>query len=609
MGFSPDGEEIVLDDDLSIFVGENNSGKSGIGRAITFIQDYWKGLIVPTNMDGFNICFNIKDGGDLVENITHFSKKASEFEIEFKLELEEPELSLITDELIKKSNQIFNLNSIESIDNSVALKTSFKDISICAICKPPFFDLYIKLEKYNLFIKNNGSLISNISQSNNSTIILDYVTNFKRLGNDYLIFLDWLKDSVENRFKSNIKTGFKEIISFSPFNETYSLLKDLFLKNIVVFSEHRMLMKDEPYFAQTIETLTGQELSSVLYNLKNHRNDIFRSKYRDIVKIFKDMFDMELDVVHYKDDLKETKIKLSKNGHSLNIEDCGAGIFENLFIITNLCNSRGKIFFIEEPEQHLHPHAQGLLINFFEKASNKNQLLLTTHSLIFADPNYFENIHIVRWDKSTRINNIDENKLEKTDSIKLKMELEDFSKRSIFFSRCVLLVDGDSELCSFPLILRKLNFIPEKEGLLVLNCGGSCNYPLFYRFAKSLNLPCYCIFDNDAFKPTIFGDVFNLDDVAWNNIQKLSKDDEERIKKTNKKYADKGAYVLPGHFESTVEKDGFGSELRRFTREVNGSKRIAAALLTESLIKDNKKMHHFEEALNSTITYFKKHIE
>ena len=607
MGFSPEGEEIVLDDNLSIFVGENNSGKSGIGRAITFIQDYWKGLIVPSNMDGANICFHTRDGGDLLENVTHLSKKASEFEIEFKLELEEPELSSITDEFIIKSNQTLGVKITSDNESLNKLKDSIKDITVYAVCEPPFFDIFVKLNKHKIYINKDAVFTSNFKYfKHGSHEVVSIRDAFDK--NDPITLLNQLKEDIEYEIKV-AKTEKKppQNISFSPINVIYKSIKGLFIKNIVVFSEHRMLMKDEPYQERQIETITGQELSSVLFNLKNHRNDTFTNKYENIVKIFKDMYDIDLNVVHYKDG--EKKIKVSKNGHSLNIDECGAGLFANLFIITNLCNSQGNIFFIEEPEQHLHPHAQGLLIDFFEKASNRNQLLLTTHSLIFADPNYFENIHIVRWDKSTKINNIDETQLEEPDFIKLKMELEDFSKRGIFFSRCVLLVDGDSELGSFPLILRKLNFIPEKEGLLVLNCGGSRNYPLFYRFAKSLNLPCYCIFDNDAFKPTIFGNVFNLDDVAWKNIQKLSKDDEERIKKTNEKYADKGAYVLPGHFESTVEKDGFGSELRRFTREVNGSKRIAAALLTKSLIKDDKKMHHFEEALNSAIAFFKKYVE
>ena len=196
MGFSPEGEEIVLDDNLSIFVGENNSGKSGIGRAITFIQDYWKGLIVPSNMDGANICFHTRDGGDLLENVTHLSKKASEFEIEFKLELEEPELSSITDEFIIKSNQTLGVKITSDNESLNKLKDSIKDITVYAVCEPPFFDIFVKLNKHKIYINKDAVFTSNFKYfKHGSHEVVSIRDAFDK--NDPITLLNQLKEDIE----------------------------------------------------------------------------------------------------------------------------------------------------------------------------------------------------------------------------------------------------------------------------------------------------------------------------------------------------------------------------------------------------------------------------
>ncbi|MCK5334303.1 MAG: AAA family ATPase, partial [Candidatus Aenigmarchaeota archaeon] len=331
-----------------------------------------------------------------------------------------------------------------------------------------------------------------------------------------------------------------------------------------------------------------------------NRDDVLRDKYKEIVDVFKEMFDINLDVVDNGGDATELKIRISKEKYFLNLDKCGAGIFENLFMITNLCDAQDRIFFIEEPEQHLHPHAQKILGNFLEVAAKDNQLLLTTHSLIFADPKYFEKIRLVRWDASTKINFVDKDILRPEDIQKLKMELEDYSKRNIFFSRGALLVDGSTELGAFPQFIKKMNFSFEMKGLLIISCDGSNSYPLFSRLSASLKIPCFSIFDKDAFKLKSFGAVFNISKVEWKNIEESS---EEKI---NTEYASRGAYLLPGNFETTLEIDGFKSEHDKYMCRNHGNKRISGTLLAEELVGKCIIPPTFEKALNAAIEYFKK---
>lgn len=61
-------------------------------------------------------------------------------------------------------------------------------------------------------------------------------------------------------------------------------------------------------------------------------------------------------------------------------------------------NLSGKplFFAIEEPEVHLHPHAQRMLLNYFRWFSNKHQTIITTHSPILIDKSSPDSVTVVR---------------------------------------------------------------------------------------------------------------------------------------------------------------------------------------------------------------------
>jgi predicted ATPase len=67
---------------------------------------------------------------------------------------------------------------------------------------------------------------------------------------------------------------------------------------------------------------------------------------------------------------------------SIPLESMGAGLAGALNLLVGLCQAKGKLFIIEEPEEDLHPTALKALLDAIIEASRDNQFLISTHSSI-----------------------------------------------------------------------------------------------------------------------------------------------------------------------------------------------------------------------------------
>ena len=65
----------------------------------------------------------------------------------------------------------------------------------------------------------------------------------------------------------------------------------------------------------------------------------------------------------------------------------------------------------------------------------------------------------------------------------------DSDRAELFLARAALLVEGRTEKMTFPLVFEALGVEPDKEGILVLECGGKGNIPLFARICNACDDP------------------------------------------------------------------------------------------------------------------------
>lgn len=240
----------------------------------------------------------------------------------------------------------------------------------------------------------------------------------------------------------------------------------------------------------------------------------------DLLEYLKDFFpkhefDKNSNINH-----KHTKIQISgSNLHdilkrlSLTLEDnkSGLGSLNLLYIAAELLLLRYsrkdglKLLLIEEMEAHLHPQAQLRLIEHFNKAAKKQQVILTTHSITLGSKIPLENLFICKNDKVFPMGHSD-TQLYQGDYKFLERFL-DVTKANLFFARGVIIVEGDAENILIPAIAEIIGKPLHEYGVSIVNVGGTAykRYSkIFLRKNKDdkensewLNIPVSIITDKD----------------------------------------------------------------------------------------------------------------
>lgn len=140
-------------------------------------------------------------------------------------------------------------------------------------------------------------------------------------------------------------------------------------------------------------------------------------------------------------------LQFIKGETEFSLDGIGAGLLEVLNILTHIISEENKIFLIDEPEIHLHPHGQRILKNLLRKSAKKNQIIYITHSSDFVDLQEINRISVVRNENGkSKIfrSNLD---YESNDWLKqLLFKLTKTEQKEFFFARKVLLVEGETEI-------------------------------------------------------------------------------------------------------------------------------------------------------------------
>lgn len=165
---------------------------------------------------------------------------------------------------------------------------------------------------------------------------------------------------------------------------------------------------------------------------------------------------------------------------------------------------------IEEPEAHLHPHLQVLLLRYLSTASavnegNEVQVLVTSHSPILASQAPVDSIISLHNDAQGKLKAISVAALafEEIKKKKLRRYL-DATRGELFFARRILMVEGVAEVLLLPMLAEAAGGNLKKSAVTVVNTDGinfDAFLPLFGE--TGLNVPVAILSDGDA--PAIGG--------------------------------------------------------------------------------------------------------
>lgn len=439
-------EELTLTlDDLCVLIGENNSGKS-------------------TVLDALRICFT-----------RPLTRRARVFE-EYDYHLPDPdsepsgaepiEITLTfaegqEDEWPDDVSQI--LDMAEQIDDrglrsvKLRVKSSFDEAAGDFVTEYDFLDL-------------SGNPLPRAKDSR-------YLTGLRRLAP--VFYLASLRDAAQEfRARSQFWGPFVRALDFEE-DERAELEADLSELNRKVLEKHSAFDSVKDRLKKTADFLPLGETDPV-----------------SIEAVPSKVFDI----------LSRTQINLaSKTGARIPIVRHGSGtqslavicLFD-AFLNSQLKDAYGEhsepLLALEEPEAHLHPSAINAVVGMLRDIPG--QKLVSTHSgdLLAGVP--LKNVRRLRRSGGKiSVHRIDESALEPEDIEKLDYKVR-VTRGGLLFSRCWLLVEGETEAVLLPECARAMGHDLHADGVSLVEFS-QIGIEKLIRFADQLGIEWFALADND----------------------------------------------------------------------------------------------------------------
>lgn len=291
------------------------------------------------------------------------------------------------------------------------------------------------------------------------------------------------------------------------------------------------------------------------------------------------------------------KLDLQLGGSSNGDVRHGLGSNNLLFMACELLllgdtDEASPLLLIEEPEAHLHPQRQLLLMQFLNEQADKKdiQIILTTHSPNIASVLPLNNLVLMQKGKAFSLAE-GQTELRKEDYRFLKRFL-DVTKANLFFARGVMVVEGDAENILLPTLAKLLGRDFSKHGVSIVNVGsvGLGRYAkIFIRKnpAEEVEIPVACVTDLDVMPdcaPEILGIKKPPDGCGPSNRRWLKISDFPKDGQTLKEYRQEKIDKVKGQGVKSFVSDKWTLEYDLADTELAEEIYVAATLA----LKDDK---------------------
>ncbi len=163
--------------------------------------------------------------------------------------------------------------------------------------------------------------------------------------------------------------------------------------------------------------------------------------------------------------------------------------------------SQSSYFIFEEPELYLHPQAQRELFNSLNKLTqNGNQVILCTHSGSFLDLRKHKSICIVRKDDISEGSKVLQC-VEEIFTVEEEKKLFDMTywinpdRSELFFAKKIILVEGPTEKTVIPLLAQSLGVF--RYDYTLVDCGNKDAMPSYIKLLNKFSLKYAVVYDID----------------------------------------------------------------------------------------------------------------
>ena len=386
---------------INVLIGRNNSGKSSILTCLQFINEYFNALApkspgtvykssIPVRTEYFrkgigeNLQFGISITVDQTQNerkeqfrlaVEAWNKQYSTPRMSpetIDLQLKNDLFSTLTFDFVAKAPQEpFGLVSISADGkNSEGNKT---EITI-AKSPGPGSNLH-RLPLRNLFMtpRRGPSYCQTVFELKEKVgfkgdLALGYTTGGLSAGKEPIFPQHLILPAFEN-----IKKKFNTAFLVSPYRHA-----------------------NEKMAAQMVEQLSqnGSNLVNYIHNLNLNNYAVFKDIADFVKRIVPEVGRLHPRFVGESGATLELAYEWS-DGTTINLANMGGGVEQLLVLGSLLINQRTACILWEEPESHLHPGAQEVLLDQLEGLVGDSKVFLTTQSPVFIRPSSKIAVHTI----------------------------------------------------------------------------------------------------------------------------------------------------------------------------------------------------------------------
>ena len=214
--------------------------------------------------------------------------------------------------------------------------------------------------------------------------------------------------------------------------------------------------------------------------------------------------------------IKNLKIIVDDGVEEDNIDNKGTGL-QRMLIFALLRsyssekkktqNTRSTIFLIEEPEIYLHPNAQRSLYETLITIKKTDQVIYSTHSNLFINIEYHNEICIIR--KNNGITIVNQYMKSYDNTFKTKGFITTFNEG--FFADKIILVEGITDEIYLSLF-HKYKKLPSlhRKNISLICCDGIKQIKNHMKIYEAFDIECYTIIDSDKNIDAEFCHRFNI---------------------------------------------------------------------------------------------------
>lgn len=218
-------------------------------------------------------------------------------------------------------------------------------------------------------------------------------------------------------------------------------------------------------------------------------------KYLDAVQ-----YGWELACVYEDGNTYEVRIKENDREVPLSQGSSGEKELFNFLLGIYAFRTQGGIVIIDEPELHLHPKWQKLLLSLFKELSEilDNQFIISTHASAFINADSYDHVFRIYKNGEKTSQFVKFQYTGKKISLKMLHQIiNGTNNEQIFFADIVILVEGITDRLVFQRILEDTQHKNDKRVVEIVEIHGKSNVDHYRNFLDALKIPNYFIADLD----------------------------------------------------------------------------------------------------------------